>query len=226
MLAEELLVLNYGDFSNRVDNLYLRLKSSAHLRELFVRNPTRVLFGTLTPGIGSPSDLQAAISNRFLFSLFSNQKFLEWTKEYGRRLEEKIFAGLDQDSSNKDRLDRLLSHVIEADKRTIYKEFLEAMLHFGDTTILNSFATSGSKFPHPLPSGRGDNEGYQVPSQPDPDIGDPATRYSVPIPLAVGDPIAANLDQNGNVYAVPLVYVAVLVVILVAVPALTYAGIT
>ena len=137
-------------------------------------------------------------------------------------MEEKIFEGLDQNSSNKDRLDRILWHVIEADKRTIYKEFLEAMLRFGDTTILNSFATGGSKIPH-RPTVRGG--GSPVPSRVD-HSSDPTTLYSISASLLGDDPIAANLDQNGNVYALPLVYVAILVVILVAVPALTYAGIT
>ena len=76
MKPNELLVLNYDEFSERASKLYKRLDESAAFREVFVRNPAGVVSELLSPGVLRH---QSSISrgNRLLFSLLSNEKFYE-----------------------------------------------------------------------------------------------------------------------------------------------------
>jgi hypothetical protein len=195
MQSEDLLVLNYDGLATKVDALYAKLKASTALRELFIRNPTRVVFGELMQGLGTPSDEQAAVSNRFLFSLFSNERFLRWSSEYGERLKTQVLQGVDESTSDEDRRNRILLHIIETDKRAIYKDFLAAMLSFGDTTILNAFGAEGSMFPTSLSrTGPGDREFVPVPTE-------------------------STVDgHGGNVFSVPIVVIAVAILVLVVFP--------
>lgn len=85
MGTEELLILNYRGYSQRLEGLFQKLHTSPSFRELFVKDPAGVFTKEAFPEHHlSPG--QITQGNRLLFTLLSHPKFMELRK----RFEEKI----------------------------------------------------------------------------------------------------------------------------------------
>jgi hypothetical protein len=146
MRADDLLILDYGDFSERAQELYERMNDSPHIRERLVKDPAgavneMLLQGTVTP----PSRGTINQANRLLYSLLSNQEFMEWSQSY----QEKIQEQLRQIAEEHDSEEAFKLLVERIDRSELYREITEAILEHADREILYSIIAIDPDDPRP-----------------------------------------------------------------------------
>jgi len=117
--SKELLILRAEATKPKIINLFERMKNDKKLTASFVRNPWRVLesIGELPQGHG------VSQSNRLLFSLLSNQKFMKWANDFNSKIL--------RDIKNKPPLESL-----QLEK--IYGDFTKAIAEFADESLMYS----------------------------------------------------------------------------------------
>ncbi len=145
MKAEELLVLKHDDLSRRTETLYQELSRSRPFRELFVTDPASVIADTLLTGYRDYSGTQIKATNRLLFSLLSNARFMRWTEEFKGRLDDQASEILQEAA---DPIERAALMATTLDKTRIYQEIADAMLNCADRELLYSLFDLNSAKPN------------------------------------------------------------------------------
>ena len=112
MNANELLILNQGNFLGGVEELYRQLNSSPAFREQFLLDPAGVLSLTVFTEFESPTVGAINQANRILFSLLSNPKFREWAHGFQQR----ISAQIDEAAQSADRVEAIKMIVARLDR--------------------------------------------------------------------------------------------------------------
>lgn len=132
MRFDDLLVLDYNDFSEKLAVFYRKLSDSQSTRELFIRNPTGVISDLLFPeaGVSHPEINQG---NRLLYALLSNERFMAWSGEYQAGIEDRIQEIVKTVDSPAEAM-RILATTI--DRQKIYQEITEAITRDIDVEIL------------------------------------------------------------------------------------------
>lgn len=134
MKADELLVLQYDNLSESVASLFSQLDDSPSLREYFIKNPTQVIAKYLL----SPEDKLPAANisqgNRLLFSLLSNEGFMDWSRQFQSRIENRI-----REASESERSDEAFkTFMATLDREEIYREIIDAAQRYGDREMFYS----------------------------------------------------------------------------------------
>ncbi|GAB2722773.1 hypothetical protein GCM10027038_22160 [Arthrobacter bambusae] len=117
------------------------------------------------PNVEIP-DSKISTANRFFYSVVSNKDFMDWVEDYQSRLEgqiEEAAANLrvepripedaDEEQRASIRREEALKIVaMSIDRTEVYKDLADALLRFGDTTVIYSAITPGSiESPRPSP---------------------------------------------------------------------------
>jgi hypothetical protein len=133
----DLLVLKYGDFRREASHLFEALNRDPRLRHLFFTNPALVLKTKLPSLAGAGiDDQQDEIANRILFSVLTNDRFLDFLNEFQERKTKALSQFLDDPN------DRQAAS--ELDDHKIRSEFIEALLKFGDKELMSNMLLSAS----------------------------------------------------------------------------------
>jgi hypothetical protein len=199
MRSDELLILNYRNFSERVASVYERLHNSESMKALFVSDPTGLFAKTVFPEYNLTSS-ELNQGNRLLFSLLSNSRFLEWSKQF----EERLKAQLQQITGTSDEAEAMRLFLTTFDRTQLYREIAQATLEFGDLETIFSLTVKdpNSAVRRPLPL----DIDLVIPSNPNPI-----------------DPLGSDLadvavDIETFIYAVAAVAVFIAAVALLVVP--------
>lgn len=114
------LLLKVTGLQKKTSALFKELEGSSKLKESFIRNPS----GVLSPKLFGKklSKQQVSDTNRLLFSILANDKFLNWVDSYaaenrGKKVSQAQFS----------------------------RDFADALLKFGDKNILGSLIQSASR---------------------------------------------------------------------------------
>ena len=133
MRSEEMLVLNYRNFSSRLESLFGSLGKSPAALESFARDPAGVFGKHVFPEHNvSAGELNQA--NRVLFSLLSNPRFLDWSKKF----EQKIRDQLKKVGKKVDSAEAIKQLTATLDRAELYKEIAKATLSFADLELIYS----------------------------------------------------------------------------------------
>lgn len=134
MRSDELLILNYGGFTDKVGGFYRDLNDSEALRELFLKDPA----GILSRRLFADSSLQLLTAarinqaNRLLFSLLSNAKFLAWAREYEKALRERYQSPKRPKKAAGDEDEATKTLVAKLDRAELYRDLVKATMEFAD----------------------------------------------------------------------------------------------
>jgi hypothetical protein len=130
-VARELLILKYENFQTDLPVFFKTLKYDKEVQKLFFTNPSLVL-RTKLPSLGTRDfDIQHdAAANRILFSVLSNDRFMEFLSDYQVK---KVNAMKRLIKSPGDR-----KAALELNEKTIRLQFADAMLKYGDKEILSN----------------------------------------------------------------------------------------
>ncbi len=142
MKADELLVLHYESLSQRAESLFQDLNKSLALRELFLKDPTSVVVERILGRDQKPSETRINQVNRLLFSLLSNTKFMEWSRQF----QEKMEAQLQEIAQSEDPIEAMKLLLVRLNRAKLYQEIAEAALQFSDVeTLYSLFALSSTR---------------------------------------------------------------------------------
>lgn len=134
MRADELLILNYRNFSERVGNLYSQLDKSTAMKELLSKNPVglinKFLFSEYNVSAGEINQ-----GNRLLFSLLSNPKFLKWSERFEEQIKEELKQIPEKEYDENERVKMLFAKL---DRSKLYQQLAQATLEFGDFETIYS----------------------------------------------------------------------------------------
>jgi hypothetical protein len=132
MQPDQLLLLNYDDFTNKINEMLIKLKDDENYRRAFLFNPAEVGFDSVFKNftdITVGNDESIYQSNRLLFLMISNQEFIQWSKEYQQKITREA---------------RLEGKTI--DKMQALRDVAEAFINFGNSDIILSIIqAAGSK---------------------------------------------------------------------------------
>lgn len=152
MEPEELLVLNYDQFSERVGKLFQSLSQSPAARDVFVKDPTGVVSQFLFVGLHKRQPAVISRSNRLFYALMSNKGFREWGKKYSTDLKKELARHKVSSKPG----EALKSTLAALDRGKIYNDIARGALEFVDQETLYSLF-SGFNLPEivvtNLPSG-------------------------------------------------------------------------
>ncbi|WP_221091187.1 hypothetical protein [Deinococcus aquaedulcis] len=133
MKSEDLLRFQGNDVLQKLNLMYQDFRDDPKTVESFVDDPTdfiakRVLLES------QPNIIPQAVSrsNKFLFSVLSNERFREWVREYQDELNERFKDPINNNKSLGDILPR----------EEVIKKFVEAMYEHGDKDILYNFVAN------------------------------------------------------------------------------------
>jgi hypothetical protein len=115
--SDEPLILSHEEMTRNAEALFADLAADEELRARFVNNPSGIVAERIAGRELGPQEESA--SNRIVFSLLSNEKFVEWMAEYGEKNE--LGANLDREKYARD----LATAIVELGD----KELLASILH-------------------------------------------------------------------------------------------------
>lgn len=142
--SDELLVLEYPGFAERIDHFYRRLSESAAYRELFLNDPVGVLARQTLPQF-HPDERGISIANRLLFSLLRNDRFLQWAREFQAELDEEVTR---LGSELRDHPDAAAEAArvaaVRMDRGTLYSRVAQGILDHGDKSVVDALLTQTS----------------------------------------------------------------------------------
>lgn len=125
MSATERLVLNQNNFAERTFAFYRKMNTSPNFMKKVVEDPARIMAEELFAGEDLPSVGEINQANRILFSLLSNPKFIEWSKDF----EERMASQVKQEGDNIEALNRVVRNL---DRSQLYNEIASAAQQFID----------------------------------------------------------------------------------------------
>jgi len=136
MRRDQLLLLEFPDFSERMSEFLRELEQNPSLQQLYIRDPGGVLSRSVFKDQPAPPTSALNQGNRLLFALLSNPGFMAWADEYGERLSAralKQFPELDPDQAARAhaatlRPDEVYSDLIDAALKNIDRELLAALI--------------------------------------------------------------------------------------------------
>jgi len=107
------LILNKKDLKQNTIALFKEIESDSALKKSFIKNPTGVLSEKVMKT--KPEVQEISDSNRLLFSILANQKFIDWLAAYSKK--------------NKN-----------VSKDQYAADFIKAAVKFGDKNIISSIS--------------------------------------------------------------------------------------
>lgn len=134
MSVQKPLVLNISDLTAKVYNFYHKMDTSKTYRDRFLLDPMETLSKDIPRGTFSKGAIRLSKTNRLLFELLSNKKFMEWTKGFERDIESKINATLTANESTKAQME-LASYL---NQNYFYCEIAHAMFECIDLETFQS----------------------------------------------------------------------------------------
>jgi hypothetical protein len=146
MRAEDRLVLNIDDFSQRTTSLFQRMNESLAFRQLFIKDPSGILAETMLPSQQMPASAVNQ-ANRLLYSLLSNAQFMEWARNYQTQLVEQvrdamIREGAEGSAEDPRELAKLMA--VTFDRQRVYGDLTNAILEHVDRELLYSLLVADS----------------------------------------------------------------------------------
>lgn len=225
MRADELLILNYAGFSNHVRTLHRMLERSPSLQEMFVREPARVLASVVFPGYQQPTPATLDYTNRVLFALLSNGRFVRWANQFQKQVEKEAKQAFESVEDPGERL-KALSAVMDRPK--LYGQIAEALPKFMDTELATSMLIRAPGVGYPDPGGGAGDPDY-CPDPPETGIEgtDWCVKIGPPNPVISGNPIGGTrVEIETYIYAVAVAAVFVVVTMIDATPKPAPAGLS
>ena len=120
LYLDDYLIVKGVSLRKRVSDLFDELENNPELAQVFVRNPILVLQSKILPEFGELDEDSINSANQFLYSVLSNDKFMEWLENYRTEL-----------TNQYNKTGRL------PDKKKVLHEFAEGLLENGDPKILS-----------------------------------------------------------------------------------------
>lgn len=119
------LVIRLSDrFQNDLANFNHAMSKDPVMLQAFLQNPTGILSKSLVPKKLLESPQRISEANRFLFSVFSNDAFRDWMRDYQSKI---------------------TSNTIVVSKESIQKDVARAFLDYGDPAVMYSFLRISEK---------------------------------------------------------------------------------
>jgi hypothetical protein len=122
------LISNGINLRKRVSDLFDELEKNPELSNAFIRNPIVVLQTKIFPEFPKFDIDQTNEANQFLFSVLSNDKFVQWLEKYQK-----------QTIKNYNNSGKLPS------KRKVLQEFAKGLIENGDPKILSDLLDTSQK---------------------------------------------------------------------------------
>lgn len=122
------LISNGINLRKRVSDLFDELEKNPELANAFIRNPIVVLQTKIFPEFPKFDIDQTNEANQFLFSVLSNDKFVQWLEKYQK-----------QTIKNYNNSGKLPS------KRKVLQEFAKGLIENGDPKILSDLLDTSQK---------------------------------------------------------------------------------
>jgi len=131
MGATDLLVLRRADVDERFSSLSQRLVDDPGLRELYVRDPARVILKTVFPDNRIPA-AEINRGNRVLYALLSNDDFMEWAQQY----ESDLLRRAQESSQEQDPEAALRGYMAAMDRGALHRDLVEAVAAHADPELI------------------------------------------------------------------------------------------
>jgi hypothetical protein len=123
MREKKQLVLNISELSEKADNFYRQMDDSLTFRETFLRDPVGILSKDILGGTSEKEPIQLSKTNRLLYALLSNKKFMEWAEGFEKNVQSKISATLTSNDPKEIEME-LAAHL---NRTYYYREIVQAM---------------------------------------------------------------------------------------------------
>lgn len=81
----ERFVIRLEDTHKKIEDLFSQLAQDQALQKQFIQNPSSLIFENFTGERVRPSEVRVDESNRLIFSVLGNSKFMNWLQSYGKK---------------------------------------------------------------------------------------------------------------------------------------------
>jgi hypothetical protein len=122
-------VANGISLRKRISDLFDELEKNPELAQVFIRNPVLVLQSKVLPEFEVMGEDEIDAANQLLYSVLSNDKFMNWTQEYGAKL-----------INQYNKTGKL------PDKKKILRAFAKGIIEYGDERILGDLLDMPQNF--------------------------------------------------------------------------------
>ena len=134
MAKSELLILEYGGFSESAKTFIEQLATSEEAQARFLDDPNGTLSEDMFPTIQRVSKAEIGQANRLLFALLRNQRFMTWAHEWQERNLESV-ARVNVTEQVPDSGDYL---AVNIDKQQLYEDVAGAISEFADRDTMQA----------------------------------------------------------------------------------------
>ena len=133
MKAEDLLILRRPEIDQRFQALGERLVKDAALRELYVKDPARVIATSVFPDSPVPG-AEINRGNRLLYSLLTNEGFQRWAQDYQETLAKTAVDATKMDDPE----EALRTYLAVTDRAKLHQDIVEAIAEYADPELIAS----------------------------------------------------------------------------------------
>ncbi|MEV4254264.1 hypothetical protein AB0J52_14015 [Spirillospora sp. NPDC049652] len=136
MEPNELLILNYPKYSERIADWFGEMNASPAFREVFLADPAGTVSQAIFPDQPPISEGGVNQANRILFSALSNPEFMRWAGEYNEVL---VRRAADEYPQIEDEQQRLRAFLATLDKSVVYQDIADAAPRFMDRELAHAW---------------------------------------------------------------------------------------
>lgn len=132
MGANKLLILRAPQVNESLHALLDRLDNDAALRRLYVSDPAGVIQKFVFPDQTGVPAAEISRGNRLLYSLLSNEAFVEWAREY----EQQLLADAREATQLEDEAAALNAYLTIVDRSKLHADLAEAVARVADGDLI------------------------------------------------------------------------------------------